>query len=143
MASSTFGNLVWVAIVANHSRLLKDAVPEGWCKLAIPVGLVISSNYGQIVKPDRRWEWKLKLPAQLLLFVGVITAYAYLMEIVDEFEVPEDRGFERIVEYVYVHFGLWMWLCVKATDVSQVLLPMYMLVRPRQCFVLVISRAFM
>lgn len=50
----------------------------------------------------------------------------------DVFDINE------IVEYFYVHFGFWICVAVKATDISQVLLLMFMMVRPFHCLVLVV-----
>ena len=146
MTPSLFGNLIWLFIIANHARLLKNDVPEGFCKHAIPISLLISSTYGLVVKAERRAEWKLKLPLQLLVFVSVNTAFAYFKEIVFEFHQSRFGGFEDIFEYIYVHCGFWMWLYFKSTDISQVLVPMFLFVRPYKClflgFILACQNAF-
>ena len=41
----------------------------------------------------------------------------------------------------YIHFAFWLCIAVKATDISQVLLPMFLMVRPFHCLVLMLTLA--
>ncbi|CAM9487659.1 unnamed protein product [Ectocarpus sp. 8 AP-2014] len=133
------GNVVWVLTTCKHARLLLEALPGRWFRPAIPISIVISSVYGRIAKEEMRLKWEMELSYAHLALVGVVTATGYLKEVPEEFQNSDDFGFEGIARHFYVHFGLWVCLALKATDLSQVVLPMMLLVRPFHCIVLLLT----
>ena len=128
---------MWVLIIIHHGSLLNHSLPGYFCSFAIPVSLLISSVYGRVVKEENRRAWTLKLPGQLIMLV----AFSLIVEFIDDFQKNfsegADVGVAQIVVFLYVRFAFWICLAVKATDVSQVVLPMFMLVRPFHCTALI------
>lgn len=121
--------VAWVLLTLRHASRTLEVVPEHWCSPAIAVGILISSLCSSIVKEERRLPWNLKLPAQAVFFM----AFLLLVDFSREYKGLEDA------KHLYVHFSFWGLLFVQATDISQVLLPMFLLVRPVQCCILVLA----
>lgn len=129
---SFVGNVVWVIITCFNAKLLLEALPESWFRPAIPISMIISSLYGRIAKERKTW-W-IKLSRAHLWLVGVVTVAVYL-----KLSVGTDvLHISDIVRHIYVHFAFWVCLSVKATDLSQVVLPMMLLIRPVHCAVLIL-----
>lgn len=127
-------NVIWVNTTCFHAKLLLEALPESWFRAAIPISIIISSLYGRIAKERKRLTWWIKLSRAHLSLVGVVTVAVYL-----KLSVATDvLHISDIVRHIYVHFAFWVCLAVKATDLSQVVLPMMLLIRPFHCAVLIL-----
>lgn len=133
--SEFIGNVSWVLLTILHASLLRDDLPEGWCPTAIPVALMISSIFGLAASEESRWRWTLKIPGPLIILVVLGLCVEFWVEINDEVE-------EDVRLYFSTYFGFWLCVAVKATDISQVLLPMFLLVRPVHCVILVLVLSF-
>lgn len=134
-------NVGWVVITVFHASILHDNMSGRWYPIAIPITLLISSVYGHIVEEERRWRWTMTLPGPLLVLVMILICADFVFDLDSEVDL-EVFDLDEIIGYFYVHFPFWLCVAVKATDVSQVLLPMFMMVRPFHCIVLMLTLKF-
>ena len=115
-----------VVATLYHARMLWDATPESMFRQAIPIAVAISFKYGRLRWEDRRVMW-LHVPNPLVPVVVVLTGASYCNELVKDFYGDSAGG---LATYLHERLGFWVFLSLNATDVAQVLLPMYMMVRP-------------
>lgn len=116
-----------VVATLYHARMLWDATPESMFRHAIPIAVAISLKYGRLRLEDRRVVG-LHVPNSLVPVVVVLTGASYSNELVKDFYGHSSAG--GLATYLYERLGFWVFLSLNATDVAQVLLPMYMMVRP-------------
>lgn len=130
-------NTLWVLATLYHANLIWHAVPESMFVYAIPMGLAISFRCGGLSWKDHRVEWK-KFPNSLVLLLVILTVAVYSKEFADDFYTQD----VNLGMYLYERLGFWALLSMNATDVCQVLLPMFMLVRPLHCIVVMCKGFF-
>lgn len=139
----SFLKVAWVLLTMTAGLRAIEVAPDRWYINAIPVGTLISSMCSTIVEEERRWPWKLKMPGKLRVFVAVILSAEWAREFASKYhdldELSTMKDVVEFMKYINKHFSFWYLLVVKATDVSQVLLPMFLLVRPYHCLVLMIA----
>lgn len=137
MPAEVVVNTIWVLATLYHANLIWHAVPEFMFTHAIPIGLAISFRCGELSWEDMRVEWK-KFPRSLELLLLILTVVVYSKEFSDDFHTQD----VNLGTYLYERFGFWALLSMNATDVCQVLLPMFMLVRPWHC-ILVMCKGYL
>ncbi len=137
-------------LTLRHALRASEVVPDHWYSPAITLGILISSLCSRVVKEEMRLPWDLKLPTPLVYFVAFLLSVDWSLEFflsLELFEVfEEDNDLydwmehgARFAHHLRMHFTFWVLLFVQATDISQVLLPMLLLVRPVQCVLLVVA----
>lgn len=130
-------NVLWAVVTIKRADRLLENLPEDWCPAAVPTGILISSLCGKMVKEERRWPWiQLSRKVVMLASIQVFACYLY--------EVNKYVGLSLLkqLEFFNVHCGFWLLLLTRATDISQVLLPMLLLVRPYHFIIVVFSFLF-
>ena len=130
-------NVIWALVTIKRADRLLENLPEDWFPVAVPTGILISSVCGKIVKEERRWPW-IQLPRKVVMLASFQVFACYL------WEMNNSVGLSLVkqLEFFNLHCGFWLLLLTRATDISQVLLPMLLLVRPYHFMVVVLSLLF-
>lgn len=115
----------WVVATLYHAMLLWNATPVYMFRHAIPIAAVISLMYGRLRCDDRRVVW-LHVPSSLVLVMVIQTGAAYLDEYGNGFY---GQSIGELALDLHKRLGFWVLLSLNATDATQVLLPLYMMVR--------------
>lgn len=134
---SGVGAFVWVVLLFYHASLMMEVLPKSTFIHAIPIGMVLSFRCGRVRSEDLRVSW-VDLPGSLTLVVAILTAFVYTHDVSTEF-LAQDK---TIGTYLYKRFAFWGFLSMNATAVSQVLIPMFMMVRPWHCLFLMMTLTF-
>lgn len=122
--------IAWVVVVLHQASILVKNLPES--KNAVATALLMSCVCGRLCRRDRRVTW-LNLPPQVLFVIAMRTLSVYTKELQEEFSEDMNLG-----TFVKTRFGFWAVLSLYATDFSQVVLPMFLMVRPVHAIVVVI-----
>lgn len=118
-------DLLWSLVVLFHASLFLRNRPDQWYKYAVPLALNVILVCGRVRPEENRIQWR-KFPGQILAFIAILTFF----DVCEEFRVnfyTQDLG---LVMYLYVRFAFWGFLSLYATEVSQILIPMFFMVRP-------------
>jgi len=78
------------------------------------------------------------LPGPVIMLIVFLLCVEVSDDVIKEFG-DDVYDLDEILDYFYVHFAFWICIAVKATDISQVLLPMFLMVRPFHCLVLMLA----
>lgn len=130
-------DMVWVMVVLHHASILVENVPES--KNAVATALLISSVCGRVCRRGRRVQ-SLDFPPQVLFVIAMRTLVVCTKEFQEEFqeELEEDSSEDMSLgTFFKTRFGFWIVLSLYATDCSQVILPMFFMVRPVHAMVVV------
>lgn len=118
-------DLLWALVVLFHASLFLRNRPDQWYKYSVPLALHVIFASGRVRPEENRVRWR-KFPGQILLVVAILT----FVDVCEEFRVnfyTQDLG---LVMYLYVRFAFWGFLSLYATEVSQILIPIFFMVRP-------------
>lgn len=131
-----FSDYIWVIVTCVHANLLKEVIPKTWSISGITLGLVLSSKCGCIARETSRVQVRIRPETRrrIVFLILVKTCLAFFNEVVVHF----DMSFTYLY-YVYRHLGFWFCLGFYATDIFQVLIPMYMMVKPSYCWFLILA----
>lgn len=89
---------------------------------------------GRMMNDASRVPW-IKVPGSLLSLVLILVLAVYSRDVHDEF-LAMDMG---LYKYMYMRFAFWGFLSIYAIEVSQVLVLMFMMVRPFHCIFLYVT----
>ena len=118
-------DILWALLVVYHASLFLKNLPDRWYKYSVTLALQVISVSGRVRFEENRVQWR-KLPGQVLLLIGLLTFAAVCDEFRDNFYTQE----LGLAMYLYVRFAFWGLLALYATEVSQILIPMFSMVKP-------------
>ena len=118
---------VWVVATLEHATLLWRAAPDSMFLHAILIAVTISFRSGRIRWVDERVVW-VKPPDRLVVVLVILVSATFYSELSTDFSKKN----VTIGSYLYENLGFWALLSMNATDISQVAIPMWMMVRPLQ-----------
>lgn len=135
MFLENFVKLCWILATLYHGILLWKGTSVALFRYAIPIAVVISVWCGRLFRWRHPRAQLVALPRPLVPVVVMLTGVAYSNELNKEiFEHSVHLG-----TYLYERVCFWGLLCLNATNVSQVVLPMFMVVRPIHSFCILVS----
>lgn len=133
---SQFVDAVWVVATLFHAVLLLQVLPDV-SFFGVLIGTITVVRCGRLCRDSSR-ILRITLPKPLVAVVAILVFVVYWHDVSEEL-LDVKMGF---YQYMYMRFGFWCVLSMYATEVSQVLVPMFMMVRPFHCLFLVFTLLF-